>query len=148
MTLPLMTTALVWPLLPDRPKGRHPIPALIEAISPTLNPGSRLFIWPDMESTALVWHLGMGTVYAPYHQNVDGILDGIQFRRTSDPRLIHEMLKKRGISHVIMPRSLDDSLKDTPGVFTQIAQGSPPPFLEPAALPKDLSESYLFFSVK
>ena len=147
LALPLALKLTSWPFLLQPSSQQKHIPGLVRALEKIVKSADHLFISPDLLSTAIVWHLGVGTVYAPYHQNVNGILDTIRFWQSSDEKSIHDVLLSRGITYVLIWQG--DPLQDKKGaVFTKIRQGLFPAFLTPLTLPDDLNKEYLLLKVK
>jgi len=97
----------------------------------------------------ILYRSGHSVVGTPYQRNSAGILDTIDFFSAEDANVARRIVKKRGITLVMQCNAAKEAVwYDKPGtMFSRLAAGRGPDWLQPLALPADLAKDFRLYAV-
>ncbi|MDA1098670.1 MAG: hypothetical protein O2967_06750 [Proteobacteria bacterium] len=100
----------------------------------------------------LLYHTQHSVVATPYHRNTAGIVDTINFLRSTTDTLPKALIAARGINLILIcpadPEASNyRSSKGPPTLLMRLEADQPPPWLTPVTLPAKLARNFKLFQV-
>jgi hypothetical protein len=128
-----------------------PWPALIDHLNAARpNGGMGILLTPDLyRGPEILYRTPYAIVGTPYHRNEAGILDSYNFFKAADPADAQAIAERRGIGLVLLCRPArvirEEDPKPAQTLADRLARDRPPAWLEPLALPPDITGRFVLY---